>query len=66
MGSAPLWSGMGEEDREQRYAGLAASPPLGRAAPDDAAKAFLALMDQDWPDRHGVGRRRRHPRRPRT
>jgi len=44
----PLWSGMGEEDREQRYAGLAASPPLGRAAePGDAAKAFLALMDQD-------------------
>lgn len=31
------------------YAGLAASLPLGRVAePDDAAKAFLALMDQDY------------------
>ncbi len=46
---SPLWSGMSEADREQMYAGLAASLPLGRVAePDDAAKAFLALMDQDY------------------
>jgi NAD(P)-dependent dehydrogenase (short-subunit alcohol dehydrogenase family) len=31
------------------YTGLAASLPLGRVAePDDVAKAFLALMDQDY------------------
>ncbi|MFI8166033.1 SDR family oxidoreductase [Streptomyces sp. NPDC085931] len=46
---SPLWSGMSEADREGMYAGLAASLPLGRVAdPDDAAKAFLALMDQDY------------------
>ena len=46
---SPLWSAMTEADREGMYAGLAASLPLGRVAePDDAAKAFLALMDQDY------------------
>jgi NAD(P)-dependent dehydrogenase (short-subunit alcohol dehydrogenase family) len=31
------------------YAGTAAALPLGRVAePDDAAKAYIALMDQDY------------------
>jgi len=46
---SPLWSAMSEADREAMYAGTAASLPLGRVAdPDDAAKAYVALMDQDY------------------
>lgn len=46
---SPLWAGMGEEDRESMYATTAAGLPLGRVAePDDVAKAYLALMDQDY------------------
>jgi NAD(P)-dependent dehydrogenase (short-subunit alcohol dehydrogenase family) len=46
---SPLWSQLSESDREQMYAGLAESLPLGRVGePDDVAKAFLALMDQDY------------------
>lgn len=46
---SPLWSQMSEEDREGMYASLSASLPLKRVGePDDVAKAFLALMDQDY------------------
>lgn len=46
---SPLWSAMSEQDREAMYAGVGADLPLGRVGePDDAAKAYLALMDQDW------------------
>jgi NAD(P)-dependent dehydrogenase (short-subunit alcohol dehydrogenase family) len=46
---SPLWSAMSDADREAMYAGTAASLPLGRVAdPDDAAKAYVALMDQDY------------------
>jgi NAD(P)-dependent dehydrogenase (short-subunit alcohol dehydrogenase family) len=46
---SPLWDQLSEADREAMYTGLAASLPLGRVAePDDVAKAFLALMDQDY------------------
>ncbi|MGC5039842.1 SDR family oxidoreductase [Streptomyces sp. DT190] len=45
----PLWDGMSAADREGMYAGLARSLPLRRVGdPDDVAKAFLALMDQDY------------------
>ncbi len=45
---SPLWAQLSEEDRESMYAGAAATLPVGRVAePDDVAKAFLALMDQD-------------------
>jgi NAD(P)-dependent dehydrogenase (short-subunit alcohol dehydrogenase family) len=46
---SPLWGSMSEPDREAMYATIAESVPLGRVAePDDAAKAFIALMDQDY------------------
>ncbi|GMA95434.1 hypothetical protein GCM10025881_22580 [Pseudolysinimonas kribbensis] len=46
---SPLWSAMSDADRETMYESTAASLPLGRvAAPDDAAKAYVALMDQDY------------------
>jgi NAD(P)-dependent dehydrogenase (short-subunit alcohol dehydrogenase family) len=46
---SPLWSEMTEADREGMYAGLSATLPLRRVGePDDVAKAFLALMDQDY------------------
>lgn len=46
---SPLWSQMSDDDREAMYSGLADSLPLGRVGePDDVAKAFLALMDQDY------------------
>ncbi|GAA4161740.1 SDR family oxidoreductase [Gryllotalpicola daejeonensis] len=46
---SPLWAQLSDADREGMYAGLAASLPLGRVGePDDVAKAFLALMDQDY------------------
>ncbi|WP_205474064.1 SDR family oxidoreductase [Nocardioides sp. SYSU D00038] len=46
---SPVWSSMTEEDREAMYAQVGAGLPLGRVAePDDAAKAYLALMDQDY------------------
>ncbi|MCS5497723.1 SDR family oxidoreductase [Cnuibacter physcomitrellae] len=46
---SPLWSAMSEEDREGMYAGVGASLPLGRVGePEDAAKAYIALMDQDY------------------
>jgi NAD(P)-dependent dehydrogenase (short-subunit alcohol dehydrogenase family) len=46
---SPLWSAMSDEDREGMYASIAEALPLRRVAePDDAAKAYLALMDQDY------------------
>ncbi|MFD7996820.1 SDR family oxidoreductase [Streptomyces mexicanus] len=46
---SPVWSQMSEADREEMYAGLADSLPLGRVGePDDVAKAYLALMDQAY------------------
>ncbi|MEU3983786.1 SDR family oxidoreductase [Streptomyces sp. NPDC026672] len=46
---SPLWSQMSEADREGMYAGLSSSLPLRRVGePEDVAKAFLALMDQDY------------------
>lgn len=46
---SPLWSGMSEADREAMYAGVGAALPLGRVGEtDDAAKAYVALMDQDY------------------
>lgn len=45
----PLWSQMNETEREDMYADLAATLPLGRVGePEDVAKAFLSLMDQDY------------------
>jgi NAD(P)-dependent dehydrogenase (short-subunit alcohol dehydrogenase family) len=46
---SPLWSSMGEEDREGMFAATGAALPLGRVAePEDAAKAYVALMDQEY------------------
>lgn len=46
---SPLWARMSEADREEMYRSTAASLPLGRVAEvDDVAKAYLALMDQDY------------------
>jgi NAD(P)-dependent dehydrogenase (short-subunit alcohol dehydrogenase family) len=40
---------MSEADREGMYTSLSASLPLRRVGePEDVAKAFLALMDQDY------------------
>lgn len=46
---SPLWAQLSERDREEMYAGLAAVLPAGRVAEtEDVAKAFIALMDQDY------------------
>ena len=46
---SPLWSQMSEADREGMYTSLSSSLPLQRVGePEDVAKAFLALMDQDY------------------
>jgi NAD(P)-dependent dehydrogenase (short-subunit alcohol dehydrogenase family) len=46
---SPLWAQMSETDREEMYRATGASLPLGRVAEvDDVAKAYLALMDQDY------------------
>ncbi|QGN32611.1 SDR family oxidoreductase [Microlunatus sp. Gsoil 973] len=46
---SPLWSAMGEDERERMYAATGAAVPLNRVAePEDAAKAYLAFMDQDY------------------
>jgi NAD(P)-dependent dehydrogenase (short-subunit alcohol dehydrogenase family) len=40
---------MAENDRENMYDALGATLPLGRIGEtDDAAKAYVALMDQDY------------------
>ena len=46
---SPLWSQLSDADREGMYLATGASLPIGRVAePEDVAKAFLALMDQDY------------------
>ncbi|HTJ36088.1 MAG TPA: SDR family oxidoreductase [Dactylosporangium sp.] len=46
---SPLWSGMSEKDQDEMFRTTAAGLPLGRVAEvEDAAKAYLALMDQDY------------------
>jgi NAD(P)-dependent dehydrogenase (short-subunit alcohol dehydrogenase family) len=46
---SPLWESLDPEQREGMYAALADSLPARRVAePDDVAKAFVALMDQDY------------------
>jgi NAD(P)-dependent dehydrogenase (short-subunit alcohol dehydrogenase family) len=46
---SPVWSAMAENDRENMYDALGATLPLGRIGEtDDAAKAYVALMDQDY------------------
>lgn len=46
---SPLWSGMSETDRESMYRTTGERLPLGRVAEaDDVARAYLALMDQDY------------------
>lgn len=46
---SPLWDQLSEADRQGMYDGLAAALPLRRVGePEDVAKAFLALMDQDY------------------
>ncbi|MFD9663085.1 SDR family oxidoreductase [Rhodococcus sp. NPDC059968] len=46
---SPLWSGMTEAEQQQMYADTGASLPLGRVGEvQDAAKAYIQLMDQDY------------------
>lgn len=46
---SPLWSSMDDEDLEEMYRQMGAGLPLGRVGEvSDIAKAFVALMDQDW------------------
>jgi NAD(P)-dependent dehydrogenase (short-subunit alcohol dehydrogenase family) len=44
---SPLWSRLGEEDRERMYEQTAASVPLGRIGEvEDAAEAYVHLIGQ--------------------
>lgn len=44
-----LWAGMTDEDRERLYAAAGSETLLGRIAePEDVAKAYVQLMDQDY------------------
>ncbi|WAM14935.1 SDR family oxidoreductase [Rhodococcus sp. JS3073] len=46
---SPLWSGMTETEQQQMYADTGAALPLGRVGEvQDAAKAYIQLMDQDY------------------
>jgi NAD(P)-dependent dehydrogenase (short-subunit alcohol dehydrogenase family) len=46
---SPLWSGLGEQEREAMYRAAGERLPLGRVAETgDVARAYLALMDQDY------------------
>lgn len=46
---SPLWSEIPEGDREAMYDSVGRALPLGRVAePEDVAKAYLQLMDQDY------------------
>lgn len=46
---SPLWQGMSEADRATMYEDLSASLPLRRVAEvEDVARAYLALMEQDY------------------
>ncbi|MGH1549919.1 SDR family oxidoreductase [Leifsonia poae] len=46
---SPLWGAVDDDAREEMYRQTAAGLPLGRVGEvGDIAKAFVALMDQDW------------------
>lgn len=46
---SPLWEQMQEADRTAMYEGLRVALPLGRVAEvEDVAKAYVALMEQDY------------------
>ncbi len=46
---SPLWSEIPEAEREKMYATAGSGLPLGRVAEvEDAAKAYVQLMDQDY------------------
>jgi NAD(P)-dependent dehydrogenase (short-subunit alcohol dehydrogenase family) len=46
---SPLWSTLSEADRESMYRAVGEQVPLGRVAEaGDVARAYLALMDQDY------------------
>jgi NAD(P)-dependent dehydrogenase (short-subunit alcohol dehydrogenase family) len=46
---SPLWGSVDDDAREEMYRQTAAGLPLGRVGEvGDIAKAFVALMDQDW------------------
>lgn len=46
---SPLWGAVDDDVREEMYRQTAAGLPLGRVGEvGDIAKAFVALMDQDW------------------
>ncbi|WP_147945128.1 SDR family oxidoreductase [Microbispora sp. CSR-4] len=46
---SPLWSAMGEEERERMYAGIGASIPAGRVGEvEDIARAYLFLMTEPF------------------
>ncbi|MFG2076265.1 NAD(P)-dependent dehydrogenase, short-chain alcohol dehydrogenase family [Nonomuraea maritima] len=46
---SPLWSGMGEEERERMYADVATAIPVGRVGEvDDIARAYVFLMTEPF------------------
>lgn len=46
---SPLWSAMGEEEREQMYAGIGAAIPAGRVGEvEDIARAYVFLMTEPF------------------
>lgn len=46
---SPLWGSMSADEQEALYQQSASSLPLGRVGePDDIAKAYLAVIDQDY------------------
>jgi NAD(P)-dependent dehydrogenase (short-subunit alcohol dehydrogenase family) len=45
---SPLWDGMPEGDRQAMYDGLATLPAGRVAEVEDVARAFVALMEQDY------------------
>lgn len=46
---SPLWSAMGEEERERMYAGIGAAIPAGRVGEvEDIARAYVFLMTEPF------------------
>jgi NAD(P)-dependent dehydrogenase (short-subunit alcohol dehydrogenase family) len=46
---SPLWARLPEADREAMYENVGRGVPLGRVGEvEDAAKAYVQLMDQDY------------------
>ena len=45
---SPLWDAMAEDDRQAMYDGLATLPAGRVAEVEDVARAFVALMEQDY------------------